>query len=136
MKLKNWSMAFCKDDGYENRNRIVCAFTDFLKGKQSVVHFSGSCRLVGAIYGCADYVPGEELITPEIISIERTNLTSSRDAIFRANTKKNGIYYCVRLGDAAEAMSLMLDDFNRHRLNPQPGYYRNTANARCASIFL
>ena len=124
-ELKNWTILFYKEDGFENREIVVRDFSEFLS-KELLDEYSvnGRCRICAVIYGSDRFADGEGIITSEPKRFVRVR-SNSHDTVLDMYTK-SGSCYRLALRNKSIPMHLMLNDwYLNSALGTTIGRYRS-----------
>lgn len=125
MELRNWTILFYKEDGFENRDVVVRDFSEFLsKELLDEYKVKGRCRICAQVYGNDRFVDGEGIITSEPQRFVRLR-SNSHDTVLEMYTK-SGSCYRLALRDKSIPMHLMLNDwYQNSALGTAIGRYRS-----------
>ena len=126
-RLERWEIYFYEKDGFDNRDVVARAFTDFLgNNKSDRLDIPGNCVMGGRVFGHEKIEDGDDLFTQYIQSVERIKRNShsgvTRDLI--CATTVLGEKYYFYSDDYNIYMFLMMTDLiNKDKLDLRPNYY-------------
>ena len=111
--LKEWELYFDRDDGYENRTKVVEAFTNFWsKPWIKELGIPGKCVLGGKVFQSESFKDGDEIFTSSVKFVEKIsfdNICGVRHDLICATTASGSKYYFYS-DDHSGLMFLMLGD--------------------------
>ena len=125
--LKDWEIYFDRANGYENRETVAGAFTEFWNSlNEDELQIPGACMLGGKVFGRAGFNDGDEIFTSNIQSVKRVERGDKLGVphdLMCATTGSGSKYYFYSDGHNAY-MALMLGDLTHMgKLDPSRGYY-------------
>ena len=116
-KLRNWVLLFLKEDGFDNRLKIMTEFNQFLESEdQQVYEVSGRMLISGKIFGWED----SRLIGSTTIPSLVEKMEKDKHGI-RVYSGPN--HYFIYMRDADYGVKTMLKDITRGLLCEQVGFY-------------
>ena len=122
--LQYWQFIFREKDGFDNRDKFMANFLEFLKSDEKIFIVKEKTRAMGMVHGHPKFEDGSTIWTSDVRMIEKRFL-GKQNTTLDIHTGSGSIY-TILCANCAEGMRLMIKDYDETgKLSTELGRYVN-----------